>query len=217
MTATTYWIGKRFVAEWTLVDPATSAAVTDATVAGTITLPDLSTAAMTLDHAVDTNVYRLSYEATTAGLHAYRLEASVSFVDVDEGTFTVRRSLVGAEPITVDPATAIGQVRLLCTDLNETAPLFTDAHISAFLTMEGSNVRLAAAQALDTIASSEALVSKKIRTSSGLSTDGPAVAKELRERADSLRKQAAQFDANGDLFAGEVIDFDPSSWWLDSE
>lgn len=108
--------------------------------------------------------------------------------------------------ITVDPASDIGRVRLLISDVDASAPLFTDEQIQAFLDMEGGTVKRAAATALDTIASSEALVSKKISTSDGLSTDGPAVARELRQQAKSLRKQADQDD---DSYGIEIVDFDP--------
>jgi len=65
-----------------------------------------------------------------------------------------------------------------------------DGDIDAFLALEGSNVKLAAAQALDTIASSEAMVQKRI-TLLDLQTDGPATARALRDHASALRKQVA--------------------------
>lgn len=106
-----------------------------------------------------------------------------------------------------DPTTDVGMVRILATDVNLDAPLFTDDQIEAFLSVEGGIVKRAAALVLETIATSEALVSKKIRTSDGLSTDGPAVAAELRARAASLREQA---DAALDVgFGLEVVDYDP--------
>lgn len=77
-------------------------------------------------------------------------------------------------------------VRLLISDL-DADPVFTDAEIEAFLALEGP-VKLAAAQALDTMASNEAMVSKKIRTLD-LQTDGPAVAASLRASATELRRQ----------------------------
>jgi len=114
-------------------------------------------------------------------------------------------------PITTDPTTPVGQVRLLSTDLSDTAPLLTDGQIGAFLTIEQGNVRLAAAQALDTIASSEVLVSKVIKTQD-LATDGAKVAAELRARAQALRDQAADRDAAGSLFAFDIVDYNPNSW-----
>lgn len=116
--------------------------------------------------------------------------------------------------VTTDPTTDIGLVRLLCTDVDTAAPLFTDAQIQAFLTLEGS-ARLAAAVALETIASSEALVSKKIRTADGLSTDGPAVAAELRARAKGLREQAAAAGEGGGDGAFEIAPVwtEHCGWW----
>lgn len=90
----------------------------------------------------------------------------------------------------------IDTVRLLINDLGTgDDQVFDDTEITAFLDLEGS-VKLAAAQALDVIASNEVLVSKRIRTLD-LQTDGPAVAKELREHATRLRAQAvADVDAD---------------------
>jgi len=101
-----------------------------------------------------------------------------------------------------------GKVRLLITDVDKNNPIFQDDEIDAFLAMtqvNGENdIRLAAAQALDTIASSEALVQKRIKLLD-LSTDGPAVAKELRERAKELRRQV-----------DEEFDFDIAEQALDA-
>lgn len=68
--------------------------------------------------------------------------------------------------------------------------LLSDASLQQLLTLEGNNDKLAAAAALDVIASSEALIQKKIELLD-LKTDGPAVAKSLREHAKSLRDQVA--------------------------
>lgn len=209
MTTEVYWVGKTVIADWPLTDPA-GTFVPGATVTGTVTLPDATTTAMTVTELADR--YRVTYDPTVAGLHAYRLDATGTADSAEEGTFVVRASLVGALPITTDPTTSIGMVRLLCTDLDEVAPLLTDAQISGLLVLESGNVRLAAAQALDTIASSEALVSKKIRTLD-LQTDGPAVAAELRARATGLRKQADSVDpTTGDTFAFDIVDYDPNAW-----
>lgn len=82
---------------------------------------------------------------------------------------------------------ATGLVRLIISD-TATVQVFTDDQIAAFLTMEDGSVKLAAAQALDAIASNEALVSKRIKTLD-LQTDGPAVAESLRDHATALREQ----------------------------
>jgi len=94
------------------------------------------------------------------------------------------------------------KVRLLIADV-DTDPakqLLTDDQVDGFLELEAANVKRAAADALDAIASSEALVSKKIRTQD-LATDGPAVADSLRKHADRLRVQADEVDG----FAFDVV------------
>lgn len=89
----------------------------------------------------------------------------------------------------VDYDTDRGRVRLIINDDNIEDAVFSDAAIDAFLLMEAGSVKLAAAQALDTIADDEALTSKVIR-SQDLHTDGATVAAALRERAKALRSQA---------------------------
>jgi|SRR5690606_37831224 len=112
----------------------------------------------------------------------------------------------------IDYRSPSGQVRLLIPDTDEDNLLLTDAQIEAFLQLEGGNVKLAAAQALEAIASSEALISKKLTTEGGMSTDGPAVAAELRQRAQGLRDQAAEQGPGDDGGGGLVIvDFDPQA------
>lgn len=208
MSTSSTWVSKSFVVDWYLTD--LDGTPTDATVAGTVTLPDGTTASMTITHVTPgAGHYRAAFDPTVPGTHAWRLLATGALDSAEEGTVVVRRSLLGLDPITVDPTTSIGLVRLLATDLDEEAPLFTDEQITAFLTLEGSNTRLAAAQALDTIASNEALVSKKIRTQD-LSTDGPAVAKELRDRATELRRQVdtGQGTTGEDDSAFQLVTFD---------
>lgn len=115
---------------------------------------------------------------------------------------------------TYDPTTSRGQVRLIIgdTDTDTVAnQLFTDAEVDAFLSMEDDVVKLAAAQALETIASRQALLQKKVKIGD-LSTDGPAVAKALREHAAQLRASAdgevafdyAELNVNG-FSAREIL------------
>ena len=89
----------------------------------------------------------------------------------------------------VDLTTDLGKVRLLISDVDDTAFTFSDAEVQAFLDLE-DDVRLAAAQALETLASNEALLFKKIRALRILEADGPAVAESLMARAALLRDQA---------------------------
>lgn len=95
---------------------------------------------------------------------------------------------------------AAGQVRLLIADVNEDDFVISDEMIAGYLAAFGvaatdpvtprGPILRAAADALDAIATSEALVSKVIQTVDGLQTDGAKVANSLRTRADSLRRQA---------------------------
>ena len=109
-----------------------------------------------------------------------------------------------------DPNSLIGKVRLLTADLDTDAPLVSDDYLQGYLALNGDNVLLAAADVLDAIATSEVLVAKKIRTQD-LSTDGPAVAAELRAQADKLRvrseAEAGSFEfipfGAGNLLEGE--------------
>ena len=89
-----------------------------------------------------------------------------------------------------DPAAPLGYVRLIVGDdaFSPEQQMFSDQEIEALLTREGGPLR-AAARALDIIADSESRLSKKIRTQD-LSTDGPAVAADLRRHAASLRAEA---------------------------
>jgi hypothetical protein len=97
-----------------------------------------------------------------------------------------------------DPTTPVGQVRLLINDTQDPPnQVFTTPEITGFLTLEGNNVKRAAAQAIDTIADDEALTSKVIKDHD-LSTDGAKVADALRKRAAALRDQADTDDSKND-------------------
>lgn len=90
---------------------------------------------------------------------------------------------------TYDVTTPVGQVRLLIPDRSAEAHMFEDEELAAFLALEGS-VRCAAALALETMAANEAYVQKAIRLLD-LSTNGPATAAALLQRAAALRAQQA--------------------------
>lgn len=99
-----------------------------------------------------------------------------------------------------DPsADDIAYVRDLIADLSPPPKqLLDDAFIGRLLSRE-PDPRMAAARALETIATSEVLVGKKIRTQD-LQTDGPAVAAELRAQAAALRAEVASEDDGWDGF-----------------
>lgn len=213
-TAREYWIGSVFVVEWDLVD-LDGAPVEDATVTGFVSKPSGELVAMELAHSSGSATYRLSHRPTAAGSYGWRVTAEGSGQGAIAGNFTVNRETTGAPPIELDPVTDLGMIRLLITDVDEAFPLFTDAQLEAFLAREGG-VKRAAALALETLSTSETLIAKKI-TTQDLSTDGPAVAKDLRDRAKGLREQAkAEADGtDGDAFAYgfDFVDYDRHAGW----
>ncbi len=111
-----------------------------------------------------------------------------------------------------------GQVRLLISDVDEANLVLSDDMLDGFLrlhTGKPSAIRRAAAYALDAIATSEALVSKVIRTAAGASTDGTKVADALRKHAVELRAAADVDDENAawdDDGAFGVSEFRPYPW-----
>jgi hypothetical protein len=97
-------------------------------------------------------------------------------------------------------STDIGKVRLLIPDRVSADAVFNDEEIETFLGVEGDNVKLAAALALETIAADEALVQKVQRTLTE-ETDGAKLAKALLDRASGLRNQSQQ-GVSASLMAG---------------
>lgn len=116
---------------------------------------------------------------------------------------------------------AVEQLRLLIADTDPARQVLTDEQVLGFLSLyvddqreaTRADVKRAAADALDAIATSEALVSKVIR-SQDISTDGAKVAAELRKHAQSLRTQADVDDDRADGGFVEVVEFTPwpRSW-----
>lgn len=105
----------------------------------------------------------------------------------------------------IDYSSNADQVRLLIPDVDPDWQLFGDDQIGGFLALERNVVKRAAAAALETAASNEALVSKVIR-SQDLATDGAKVSDALLKRAAELRRQADEDDPDtgGGL---DVVDF----------
>jgi hypothetical protein len=115
---------------------------------------------------------------------------------------------VGATP--PDYSTLVGQVRAVIGDTDSVDLIppvagqgeylwYGDAAITGLLTVYGENPKRAAAQALRTVASSQALILKKFSTDD-LTVDGPAIAEALRKLAKDLDDQANGDEANVDIF-----------------
>lgn len=135
----------------------------------------------------------------TPGNYEAELTVTISAGVVKSERFIVT---VLGKPVgfTLDPATDIGMVRMIVQDKNSEQALFSDAEINALLSLNGSDVRLAAAAALDIMASNQVMILKVIRLLD-LSTDGAAVARALREHANQLRTDVAETDSvEGGLF-----------------
>lgn len=120
-----------------------------------------------------------------------------------------------------DYATVIGQIRLLIPDVEQLGDpadstvavsyIFNDSQIQAFATLYSNNVKRAAAQAKLVLATSEALISKVIKTDD-LQTDGAKLGAELRAQAAELRSQADQDDFADAFDAFEIVDFNRNAF-----
>ncbi len=89
--------------------------------------------------------------------------------------------------ITTDPTTDVGKMRILTGDKYEKALFMNDDEVQVFLDLY-DDIRLSAAAMLESMASMEAVIQKKI-DHLDLQTDGPAVSEALRNHAERLREQ----------------------------
>jgi hypothetical protein len=116
--------------------------------------------------------------------------------------------------MTIDYTTAAGQVRLLISDTGAT-PILADDQVAGFLARwaltptdpatKRAGIGRAAADALDAIATSEALISKVIKTQD-LATNGAQTAAALRAQAATLRARADADDELDDVNDGSFVD-----------
>lgn len=107
---------------------------------------------------------------------------------------------------------SVQQVRDLIPDIEEIdwnddgnpSYLFTDDQISTYLSVMGGSVLKATAVAVEALATSEAYISKKIKTED-LETDGAAVANALLNRARQMRQAADDEDNRDDMSYFSVV------------
>ncbi|NBU93961.1 MAG: hypothetical protein EBS18_05415 [Actinobacteria bacterium] len=124
-----------------------------------------------------------------------------------------------------DYFTQIGQVRLLIPDTEQLENpkdlsedpqyIFSDAQIQAFLALYNSNIKRAAAAAKLALATSEALISKVIKTYD-FATDGAKLGAELRAQAKQLQDEAREDDMY-DSFETFIVVSPKEKWdndWL---
>lgn len=212
MGLTHYWTGSVFVAEWTLT-------ATGASVTGIVRQPPANSDAPMGADSTDDPTHKLSFQPTVPGRHVAVLDSAGAVVGREEVVFFVKREQLGLAPIELDEETDVGYCRTLVTDVDENDPLLSDKAYEQFLARNGNKVRLAAAAALDVIARTEALVLKKLTTTE-MTTDGPAVAKELRESAAALRKEQKDLDDEADsddfgLLVVPLASFPAAPYWGD--
>lgn len=111
---------------------------------------------------------------------------------------------------------SIEQVRHLIPDIEEIdwnddgnpSFLFTDAQITTYLAINDGSVKRATADAVEALGTSEAYISKKIKTED-LETDGAAVANALFNRARQLRQSADEEDDRDDMSYFSVVRYRP--------
>lgn len=112
---------------------------------------------------------------------------------------------------TYTPSTDRGSVRLLIPDRVAEEAIFQDDEIDRFLSLEGGVIKAAAALALETISTDEALVQKVMKTVD-VSTDGAALAKALMARASDLRDQASYGSADQASFGWAELVTNDFTW-----
>jgi|SRR5690606_20901068 len=125
-----------------------------------------------------------------------------------------------------DYSTPVGQVRALIpdieqledpTDLSADAEyIFTDAVLQSYVALTRGNVYMAAAIAVNALATTEALILKVLRSDDRV-TDGAKLADSLGKRADWLRKEAEKADDDEALDeAFNIVPFyeDPALWGI---
>lgn len=121
----------------------------------------------------------------------------------------------------IDYNSPIGQVRVLIPDLRkledlrdlrkEPRYLFTDEEISAYLTINGGNVKLAAADACDAIGTDKALQLLVLKTDDK-QTDGAKLLSAFVGRAKQLRAQAKEDAESNMVFDVVYPSFEPTDW-----
>jgi hypothetical protein len=106
-------------------------------------------------------------------------------------------------------ATDVGKIRLLIPDRATPGHVFEDDELTGYFTLEG-DVRSAAACALETIASDQALT-LKVMSLLDVTTDGAKLSDALLKRAALLRQQAANNVVGGSFDWAEQVPNDFSA------
>ena len=98
---------------------------------------------------------------------------------------------------------SIKKVRILIPDTDEQEPLFPDTSIQTFLDMEGSDIDLAVARALETIAGDNMLIFRvNVRSNDG-SVTASETTKLMLQRASQYRERAENSSVGFSILGGE--------------
>lgn len=145
------------------------------------------------------------YDRAVADGDGYTRDYEIKQYPVIEGSATVYVNNIEQPPEAFTLDTEVGLLTFAAAPGSGASVVVTyrhailsDASLTALLELY-PDVRRAAAAALDTIASNESLVQKKIK-SLDFQSDGPAVAKDLRAHAAELRRQADEEETAGGSF-----------------
>lgn len=106
----------------------------------------------------------------------------------------------------IDLSTPIGKVRTLIPDRGPSWFALQDEEIQVFLDINDNNIRLAAADCLDTIAADRALV-QGVTETLDLKVDGAKLLDSLMKRAATLRELGYNEDAFGIVEFGDLTVF----------
>jgi hypothetical protein len=98
------------------------------------------------------------------------------------------------------------QVRLLIGDTTAATAVFQDEELDIFLALCGGDPRIAAAQALRTIAANESKFAVFYRVIGGFEMDRRSVARELRDTANKLEEAAIAVPFEFESTFDHVID-----------
>lgn len=124
--------------------------------------------------------------------------------------------MTAPEQPTINPNSPVWQLRTLIPDveklrvpgtLNEYSYIFPDEMLETYLQINNGNLRLALSDAYYALGSSEAMISRVIKTED-LQTDGAKVMQQFRMQADQIRRQAKSEDVaiGGTVFIdGETL------------
>jgi hypothetical protein len=113
---------------------------------------------------------------------------------------------------TYNPTTTLGKTRLYAQDTVTANAIFSDEEMQVFLDENSQNIFLAAADALDIIASNQ-VYTLKVMSNNGLSTNGASVAAALHTQAQALRDKATS--GLGSTSTGVVIVPNPDDPYLE--